>query len=48
MVAETYLELLRNWPHWAFEMTVEGATALLFTPLVRRLVRRHDRRHHGE
>lgn len=46
MIAETFLQLLTNWPHWAFEVTVEVATGLVLTPLVRLVVRRHDRRRH--
>lgn len=47
MTAETFLQLLTNWPHWAFELTVEAVSGLLLTPLWRTLLRRHDRRHHG-
>lgn len=49
--AETYFELLRNGPHWAFELTVEVVTAafmaLPLRRIVRTAVRRHDEKKHG-
>ncbi len=47
MLAETYLQLLRDWPHWAFEGTVEAVTFLLLTYPAKRLLRRHDRKRHN-
>jgi hypothetical protein len=46
VIAETFLQLLGDWPHWAFEVTVEAVTGLVFAPIIRRALRRHDRRHH--
>jgi hypothetical protein len=46
MIAETYTQLLRDWPHWAFEGTVEAVTFLVATLPARWLIRHHDRRHH--
>lgn len=46
MLAETYMELVTNFPHWAFELTAEIATGIVFSPLWAFLIRRHDRRKH--
>lgn len=46
MVAETYMQLLRDWPHWAFEFTVEAVTFVLATLPARYLLRRHDAHKH--
>jgi hypothetical protein len=46
ILAESYMELVTNWPHWAFEFTVEGVTFLLLTMPIRALIRRHDRKKH--
>jgi hypothetical protein len=51
IIAETYVQLLHNWPHWAFEMTVEAVTGIagwvLARPFFRRWLKRHDRAEHA-
>jgi len=47
MIAETYVELLQNWPHWAFELTVEAVTFVLGTIPARIILKRHDAKKHG-
>jgi hypothetical protein len=48
--AETYLDLMRDVPHWCFELTVEVVSGVAAWPLARRLwrwaLRRHDEVEH--
>jgi hypothetical protein len=46
MLAETYMQLLGNVPHWAFELTVEAVSAAVGAVFARIWVKRHDRKHH--
>lgn len=50
--SETYLDLLSDPAHWAFELTLmllfDGLLLGLAWPLVKRAVRRHDERHHPD
>jgi hypothetical protein len=46
MVSETYWQLLTNVPHWLFEITSDAVLGLALYPLIKRMVRRHDRTHH--
>lgn len=50
-VMDTYLELLTDPAHWAFEVTGEATStvvvALVLTPLIKRWVKRHDRTEHS-
>ncbi len=45
ILAETYVELFKSWPHWALEFTVEVVTFLVATLPLRWWVRRHDLDH---
>jgi hypothetical protein len=47
ILAETYLQLLGNFPHWAFELTVEAVSAAVGAVFARFWVKRHDRKHHA-
>lgn len=56
ILAESYADLLRSGPHWAFEATTDivfGAIgAIVVAPMWRRvkdrIIRRHDRAFHPE
>ncbi len=52
MVAETFLQLITDPNHIAFELTLEALTGLLVYPaakaLWRRALRRHDATAHGK
>lgn len=51
MIAETYLQLITDPAHIAFELTLEAATGLVIYPFARFLFRkwlaRHDKEVHG-
>jgi hypothetical protein len=46
ILAETYVELLKNRPHWLFELTVEAASGLAIAPLWRYLRKKHHEKFH--
>lgn len=46
LASETYLDLVTDWAHWAFELTVEAVTAAVAYGFGKRAVRRHDEKHH--
>lgn len=41
-----FLSLAADPAHWAFELLSDAAIGLLIFPLIRRAIRRHDRRNH--
>lgn len=51
VASETYLDLMRDVPHWCFELTVEVVSGVAAFPLARRLwrfaLRRHDEQEHA-
>lgn len=48
MIAETYVELFKSWPHWAIEYTVEIVTFVLAILPARMFIKRHDAKHHNK
>jgi len=48
--SETFVDLLKSGPHWAFELTLmavfDGVIGLLAWPAIKRAVRRHDAKKH--
>lgn len=52
MIAETYLQLMKDPAHWAFEITtmllIDGVLAGLAWPMIKRAVRSHDKKVHHD
>ena len=48
MLAETFVELIKDPNHWGFEIVAGLAEFLFVGILVRFWVRYHDRVHHGK
>lgn len=50
LFAETYVELMKDPAHWGMELTimvlVDGLLLGVTWPIVKRLVRKHDKEHH--
>lgn len=46
VIAETFLELIKDPNHWGFELTVEACTAAVGFVVGRNWVARHDEKRH--
>lgn len=46
MLAESFVELLKSWPHWGFELLSDALFTAVGALFVKPLVRRHDHKHH--
>lgn len=44
---ESYWDLMRSVPHWMMEFTVEIVTGIVFAPVWRLIMRKHDAKHHS-
>lgn len=51
ILGETYWELMTNWPHWAFEITLmvifDGLIGMAAIPLFKRWLKNHDIKKHA-
>lgn len=52
MLAETFLDLVRDLNHWGFEIVSDAVFGIVLYPagtwLWRRALRRHDAEHHAD
>lgn len=51
-LAETYMELMKDPSHWAFEITLiiifDVIIGMIAWPLIKRAVLLHDKKHHNK
>lgn len=51
MVSETYWELMGNWPHWAFELTLMALfdiiIGMILWPFAKKWLQNHDTKKHA-